>query len=209
MTALIRDVPNGWSCSVKAERKREGERGRKKKKKKREEERRPQGVVLFRQGGEKEGRGGGEKEKKKKREREREQGQNGVPSVATRLIALANQISILAVALLLHAHYQKLIYRRVFIACHFSGPPPPPPTPPPSFLPSFIIQRFRSRADLQTRKPPFLVSRGNKLKGKKKAVYMSGECRCFHAGQEGSLSDGKQPGVAFTVATSRPHMGGL
>ena len=104
MTALIRDVPNGWSCSVKAERKREGERGRKK--------------------------------KKKKREREREQGQNGVPSVATRLIALANQISILAVALLLHAHYQKLIYRRVFIACHFSGPPPPPN--PPTFLPSFL-----------------------------------------------------------------------
>lgn len=32
MTALIRDVPNGWSCSVKAERKWEGERGRKKKK---------------------------------------------------------------------------------------------------------------------------------------------------------------------------------
>lgn len=29
MTALIRDVPNGWSCSVKAERKREAEQDRK------------------------------------------------------------------------------------------------------------------------------------------------------------------------------------
>lgn len=56
------------------------------------------------------------------REREREQGQNGVPSAAARLIALANQISILAVAFLLRAHYQKLICRHVFTACHVSVP---------------------------------------------------------------------------------------
>lgn len=96
------------------------------------DQRRPQWVVLFRQGWEKTGGREGEEEKKR-----REQGQNGVPSVAPRLIALANQISILAVALLLHAHYQKLICRCVFIARHFSSPPPPSP----SFLhhPTFQI----------------------------------------------------------------------
>lgn len=53
---------------------------------------------------------------------EREQGQSGMPSVAIRLIALANQISILAVAFLLHADYQKLICGTVFIACRVSVP---------------------------------------------------------------------------------------
>ena len=47
MTALIRDVPNGWSCSVKAERKREGERGRKKKKKRERESRARTGCPLL------------------------------------------------------------------------------------------------------------------------------------------------------------------
>ena len=46
MTALIRDVPNGWSCSVKAERKREGERGRKKKKKRERERAGPERGAL-------------------------------------------------------------------------------------------------------------------------------------------------------------------
>lgn len=50
------------------------------------DQRRPQWVVLFRQGWEKT-RG------REKREKE-SRGQNGMPSVATRLIALANQISI-------------------------------------------------------------------------------------------------------------------
>lgn len=45
-----------------------------------------------------------------------------MPSVAIRLIALANQISILAVAFLLHADYQKLICGTVFIACRVSVP---------------------------------------------------------------------------------------
>lgn len=57
------------------------------------------------------------RERKKK---ERERGQNGVPSVAARLIALANQISILAVAFLLHTHYQKVIRCHVFITRHVS-----------------------------------------------------------------------------------------
>lgn len=51
---------------------------------------------------------------KRKGERASERGQNGMPSVATRLDALANQISILAVASLLHAHYQKVICGAVF-----------------------------------------------------------------------------------------------
>lgn len=38
---------------------------------------------------------------------ERGEGKSGMPSVATRLIALANQIYILSVAFLLHADYQK------------------------------------------------------------------------------------------------------
>lgn len=68
------------------------------------------------------------RENEREREKEKEsQGQKGVPSVATRLIALANQISILAVAFLLRAHYQKLICCHVFITCHVSVP---------SFLPS-------------------------------------------------------------------------
>lgn len=64
-----------------------------------------------------------ENERESEKERKREQGQNGVPSVATRLGALANQISILAVAFLLRAHYQKRICRHVFIACHVPVPP--------------------------------------------------------------------------------------
>lgn len=47
----------------------------------------------------------------------------GVPSVASRLIALANQISIMAVAFLAPTHYQKLN---------------PPFTPHPSSLPSSL-----------------------------------------------------------------------
>lgn len=57
-------------------------------------------------------------ERKQDREAEKEKENRtgtGLPSVATRLIALPNQISISAVASLLCAHYQKLI------CCHSSS----------------------------------------------------------------------------------------
>lgn len=76
------------------------------------DQRRPQWVVLFRQGW--------ERTRGRKKRAKDSGGQNGMPSVATRLIALANQISILAVAFLLHTDYQNLICCPVFIARHIS-----------------------------------------------------------------------------------------
>lgn len=93
---------------------------------------------------------------KRKGERASERGQNGMPSVATRLDALANQISILAVASLLHAHYQKVICGAVFKSPVMS-----------LFLPSYIISSLLLKIIV-------FMSRITKRTAR-------GECGCVHA----------------------------
>lgn len=68
-------------------------------------------------------------------------------------------------------------------------------SPPPPHLPSFIIQRFRSRADLQTCEPPFWVSRGNKLKGESRVYVWRMQMLPYGAGEVAEWCESTRSGL--------------